>query len=283
MSELLKQMEKSADEKLTVAEVYASRPRKWLLYTAIVLIIAVLVGWSSSGVNFNGVTQVGAEVAKGVFYGVFNPDRNLLFGTTETDVPYLLLQTMAIAVLGTIFGAILAIPFAFLASENIMPKPIAYIFRVLILLIRTIPSLVWALMWIRVTGPGPQCGVITQAVCSIGMISKMYITAIEDLDTKILESLDAMGCTPFQKIRYGVIPQLTASFISTAIYRFDINLKDATTLGIVGAGGIGASLVQCLNSRRWAMVGSFVWGLMILVMIIELISTRIRKKLAHGA
>ena len=80
----------------------------------------------------------------------------------------------------------------------------------------------------------------------------MYITAIEDLDTHILESLDAMGCTPFQKIRYGVIPQLTASFISTTIYRFDINLKDATTLGIVGAGGIGASLVQCLNSRRWA-------------------------------
>ena len=283
MSELLKNLEQNADRQLTIAEVYAARPRKWILYTAIVLIIAVLVGWSSSGVNFNGVTSVGAEVAKGVFYGIFNPDKSLLFGTKDTDVPYLLLQTMAIAVLGTVFGAILAIPFAFLASENIMPKPIAYLFRVLILLIRTIPSLVWALMWIRVTGPGPQCGVITQAVCSIGMISKMYITAIEDLDTRILESLDAMGCTPFQKIRYGVIPQLTASFISTAIYRFDINLKDATTLGIVGAGGIGASLVQCLNSRRWAMVGSFVWGLMVLVMIIELVSTRIRKKLAHGA
>ena len=283
MSEVLKKIEWNADRELTVAEVYASRPRKWVLYTAVVLIVAVLIGWSSSGVSFSGITQVGAEVAKGVFYGIFNPDRSLLFGTSETDVPYLLLQTIAIAVLGTIFGAILAIPFAFLASENIMPKPVAYVFRVLILLIRTIPSLVWALMWIRVTGPGPQCGVITQAVCSIGMISKMYITAIEDLDTRILESLDAMGCTPFQKIRYGVIPQLTASFISTAIYRFDINLKDATTLGIVGAGGIGASLVQCLNSRRWAMVGSFVWGLMILVMIIEFVSTRIRKKLAHGA
>ena len=283
MSELLNQIEKSADEKLTVAEMYAARPRRWILYTAIVLIIAVLVGWSSISLNFSGITQVGAEVAKGVFYGIFNPDRSLLFGTKETDVPYLLLQTIAIAVLGTIFGAILAIPFAFLASENIMPKPVAYLFRVLILLIRTIPSLVWALLWIRVTGPGPACGVITQSVCSIGMISKMYITAIEDLDTRILESLDAMGCTPFQKIRYGVIPQLTASFISTAIYRFDINLKDATTLGIVGAGGIGASLVQCLNSRRWAMVGSFVWGLMVLVMIIEFVSTRIRKKLAHGA
>ena len=282
MGKTLKNFEQTMDEKLTIAEVYASRPRKWVLYTVIVLILAVLVGWSASGVDFTGVTSVGAEVAKGVFYGIFNPDRALLFGTSETDVPYLLLQTISIAILGTIFGAILAIPFAFLASENIMPKPIAYLFRVLILLIRTIPSLVWALMWIRVTGPGPACGVITQSVCSIGMISKMYITAIEDLDTKILESLDAMGCTPFQKIRYGVIPQLTASFISTAIYRFDINLKDATTLGIVGAGGIGASLVQCLNSRRWAMVGSFVWGLMVLVMIIEFVSTRIRKKLAHG-
>lgn len=282
MGKILKNIGQTLDEKLTVAEVYAARPRKWVLYTVIVLILAVLVGWSASGVNFTGVTSVGAEVAKGVFYGIFNPDRALLFGTSETDVPYLLLQTISIAVLGTIFGAILAIPFAFLASENIMPKPVAYIFRVLILLIRTIPSLVWALMWIRVTGPGPACGVITQSVCSIGMISKMYITAIEDLDTKILESLDAMGCTPFQKIRYGVIPQLTASFISTAIYRFDINLKDATTLGIVGAGGIGASLVQCLNSRRWAMVGSFVWGLMVLVMIIEFVSTKIRKKLAHG-
>ena len=282
MAEKLEKIEKTIDEKLTVAEMYASRPRKWWIYTLVVLIIAVLVGWSGSTVEFEGLTVTGRSVAQGVIRGITRPDLTLMFGTSETDVPYLLLQTMAIAVLGTIFGAILAIPFAFLASTNILPKPIAYLFRVVILLIRTIPSLVWALMWIRVTGPGAACGVITQSVCSIGMISKMYITAIEDLDTRILESLDAMGCTAFQKIRYGVIPQLTASFISTTIYRFDINLKDATTLGIVGAGGIGASLVQCLNSRRWAMVGSFVWGLMILVLIIEFLSTRVRAKLARG-
>ena len=282
MADKLENLEKKLDHKLTVAEMYAARPRKWMLYTLIVLILVVLVGWSGSSVRFEGLTVTGREVAKGVVSGVTHPDLKLMFGTGETDVPYLLLQTMAIAVLGTLFGAILAIPFAFLASSNIMPKPVAYLFRILILMIRTIPSLVWALMWIRVTGPGAACGVITQSVCSIGMISKMYITAIEDLDIHILESLDAMGCTAFQKIRYGVIPQLTASFISTTIYRFDINLKDATTLGIVGAGGIGASLVQCLNSRRWAMVGSFVWGLMILVLIIEFISTRVRKKLAHG-
>jgi len=274
--------EEKLDKKLTAAEMYANRPRKWWLYLIIVLIIVALIGWSGSDIKFTGLTVTGTEVAKGVLSGVFHPDLKLMFGTGDTDVPYLLLQTMAIAVLGTLFGAILAIPFAFLASSNIMPKPVAYLVRILILMIRTIPSIVWALMWIRVTGPGAACGVITQSVCSIGMISKMYITAIEDLDTHILESLDAMGCNAFQKIRYGVIPQLTASFISTTLYRFDINLKDATTLGIVGAGGIGASLVQCLNSRRWAMVGSFVWGLMVLVLIIEFISTRIRRKLAHG-
>lgn len=280
---LIEEIEQTLDKKLTVAEMYANRPRKWVLYLAIVLLIVVMVGWSASDIKFTGLTVTGTEVAKGVLHGVFSPDKALLFGTSDTDVPYLLLQTIAIAVLGTLIGAVLAIPFAFLASFNIMPKPVAYAVRVLILMIRTIPSIVWALMWIRVTGPGAACGVITQSICSIGMISKMYITAIEDLDTHILESLDAMGCTPFQKIRYGVIPQLIASFISTTIYRFDINLKDATTLGIVGAGGIGASLVQCLNSRRWAMVGAFVWGLMVLVLIIELVSTRIRRKLAHGA
>lgn len=280
---LIEEIEQTLDKKLTVAEMYANRPRKWVLYLAIVLLIVVMVGWSASDIKFTGLTVTGTEVAKGVLHGVFSPDKALLFGTSDTDVPYLLLQTIAIAVLGTLIGAVLAIPFAFLASFNIMPKPVAYAVRVLILMIRTIPSIVWALMLIRVTGPGAACGVITQSICSIGMISKMYITAIEDLDTHILESLDAMGCTPFQKIRYGVIPQLTASFISTTIYRFDINLKDATTLGIVGAGGIGASLVQCLNSRRWAMVGAFVWGLMVLVLIIELVSTRIRRKLAHGA
>ena len=282
MAEKLEKLEKKLDEKLTAAEMYAQRPRKWWLYLLIVLILVTLIGWSGSSIEYEGLTVTGRSVAQGVISGVTHPDLKLMFGTGDTDVPFLLLQTIAIAVLGTLFGAILAIPFAFLASTNILPKPIAYLFRIVILLIRTIPSLVWALMWIRVTGPGAACGVITQSVCSIGMISKMYITAIEDLDTRILESLDAMGCTPFQKIRYGVIPQLTASFISTTIYRFDINLKDATTLGIVGAGGIGASLVQCLNSRRWAMVGSFVWGLMILVLIIEFLSTRIRKKLARG-
>lgn len=201
---------------------------------------------------------------------------------SDQGVLYQILQTVAIAVLGTIIGGVLAIPFSFLACDKIVPKWLAFVFRAVILLIRTIPSLVWALVWIRVTGPNAFCGVLTQSVCSIGMISKMYINAIEDLDTRILESLDASGCTSFQKIRYGILPQIIPNFISTIIYRFDINVKDATTLGIVGAGGIGAPLIQCISSSRWSMVGAYLCGMIVLMLVIEFFSTRIRRRLAHG-
>ena len=267
---------------LTIEEAYEARPRLWWVYTLIVLIVASLLTWSGTAVKFGGFATKGIEVAKGVGNGLLHPDTNLLFNLTTEGVPYQLFQTVAIAVLGTLIGGLLAVPFSFLASDKIVPKGIAFITSAVILIIRTIPSLVWALVWIRVTGPNAFCGVVTQSVCSIGMISKMYITAIEDIDVRILESLDASGCTAFQKIRYGILPQIIPNFISTVIYRFDINVKDATTLGIVGAGGIGAALIQCINSSRWSMVGAYLCGMVVLMLFIEFFSTRIRSKLTRG-
>ncbi len=270
------------DRPMSIEEAYQARPRLWWVYTLIVLIVASLLTWSGTAVEFKGFATKGIEVAKGVGNGLIHPDTKLLFNLTNEGVPYQLFQTVAIAVLGTLIGGILAVPFSFLASDKIVPKWIAFITNALILLIRTIPSLVWALVWIRVTGPNAFCGVVTQSVCSIGMISKMYITAIEDIDVRILESLDASGCTTFQKIRYGILPQIIPNFISTVIYRFDINVKDATTLGIVGAGGIGAALIQCINSSRWSMVGAYLCGMVILMLFIEFFSTKIRNKLTRG-
>ena len=265
-----------------IEDMYERRPKRWWIYTLILLIIAAILGWSGSAIEFKGIARKGSKVAYSIINGLFHPDTTLLFSLAPEGVPYLLFETVAIAFLGTLIGGLLAVPFSFLASENIVPKWAAFIVRALILLIRTIPSFVWALVWIRVTGPGPFCGVLTQSVCSIGMVSKLYINAIEDLDIRILESLDAAGCTTFQKIRYGILPQLYANFISTLIYRFDINMKDATTLGVVGAGGIGAALIQCISSSRWSMVGAYLCGLILLMLIIELFSTKIRKKLARG-
>lgn len=277
-----KQNRMLTDRPLSIEEAYNLRPRLWWLYTLIILIVAALLTWSGATVQFEGFANKGIEVAKGVFNGLTHPDTKLLFNLTDEGVPYQLFQTVAIAVLGTLIGGVLAIPFSFLACDKVVPKWLAFIFQAFILVIRTIPSLVWALVWIRVTGPNAFCGVVTQSVCSIGMISKMYITAIEDIDVRILESLDASGCTAFQKIRYGILPQIIPNFISTVIYRFDINVKDATTLGIVGAGGIGAALIQCINSSRWSMVGAYLCGMVVLMLFIELFSTKIRNRLTRG-
>ena len=279
---MAKKENRMLQEHLSIEEAYALRPRLWWLYTLIILIVVSLLTWSGTTVEFKGFANKGIEVAKGVGYGLTHPDMNLLLNMTTEGVPYQLFQTIAIAVLGTLIGGLLAVPFSFLACDKIVPKWVAFIFQAVILLIRTIPSLVWALVWIRVTGPNAFCGVVTQSVCSIGMISKMYITAIEDIDVRILESLDASGCTTFQKIRYGILPQIIPNFISTVIYRFDINVKDATTLGIVGAGGIGAALIQCINSSRWSMVGAYLCGMVILMLFIEFFSTKIRNKLTRG-
>lgn len=262
-------------------EAFQAEPKNWWKRLILFLVLLAIMIWSSTDVHYNGVTMKGPTIALSIVKGIFHPNP-ALFTWTKTGIPYLILETIAIAVLGTIIGAIIAIPVSFLASVNIVPRPVAYLFRALILMIRTIPSLVWAIVWIRVTGPGAFCGVVTQAVCSIGMISKMYISAIEDLNTGILESLDALGCNTFQKIRCGVLPQLSASFISTAIYRFDINLKDATTLGIVGAGGIGFPLMASISAANWENVGSFLLTLIVLVIIIEFCSTKVRARLAHG-
>jgi len=277
-----KQNKMLTDRHLTIEEAYELRPRLWWLYTLILLIVVSVLTWSGTAVEFKGFANKGIEVAKGVGFGLTHPDTNLLFNLTTDGVPYQLFQTVAIAVLGTLIGGLLAVPFSFLACDKIVPRWVSVIFQAVILLIRTIPSIVWALVWIRVTGPNAFCGVVTQSVCSIGMISKMYITAIEDLDTKILESLDAAGCSAFQKIRYGILPQIIPNFISTVIYRFDINVKDATTLGIVGAGGIGAALVQCINSSRWSMVGAYLCGMVLLMLVIEFFSTKIRARLTRG-
>ena len=265
-----------------VLEKLESEPKNFWKRMVIFLIILGLVIWGNSGSNFTGITEKGVNVAKAILYGITHPETLLLFNLTTKGIPYLLLETISIAFLGTLIGAILAIPFAFLSATNIVPKWVALIFRSITMMIRTIPALVWALIWIRVTGPGAFCGVVTQSVASIGMISKMYITAIENLDNGVLEALDAIGCNTFEKIRVGIIPQLSASFISTAIYRFDINLKDATILGMVGAGGIGFPLTDAIANARWNRVGAFVITLVILVIIIEWISTKIRTRLARG-
>ena len=267
---------------LEIEKMYEKEPKTWYAKLAIALVAVILLAWSMSAVQSGSSNGSGLSVAAKIISGILHPDTELLFNFTKSGVAYLLLETMCIAFLGTIVGAVLSIPLSFLAATNLVPRPIALVFRVFIMLIRTIPAFVYGLMFIRVTGPGPFAGLLTMSLCSIGMISKMFIESIEDLDTKILESLDAAGCTMFQKIRYGILSQLFPDFMSTLIYRFDMNLRDATVLGLVGAGGIGAPLIFAMSAYKWNQVGAILTGLIILILIIEVISSKIRTKLTRG-
>lgn len=266
----------------SVKKMLAREPKLWVKQLMSVGVLAFLLVWSSQAVEYNGLQDSGIKIAKNIFTGIFTPDLGLLFSFNKQGVPYLLLETVSIAFLGTIIGSILAIPLAFVSSSNIVPKWISYLGAITIAAIRTFPSLVYGLMFIRVTGPGPFTGVLTLAVVSIGMVAKLYIEAIEDLDKGIVEALDASGCNTFQKIRYGIIPQLTTNFLSTVIYRFEINIKNASVLGLVGAGGIGAPLVFAMSAYRWREVGAILVGLIVIVVVVEYFSSQLRNKLARG-
>lgn len=260
----------------------SAAPRNHLYIGTIAIIVAALFIWSFTAVNFSNINQGGIAIAKNIFYGLTHPNLDLLFNFSKQSVLYLLLETVAIAFLGTIVGAILAVPLAFLAASNIVPKPVSWITRLLLIAIRTIPALVYGLMFIRVTGTGAFAGVLTVGLTSIGMLAKLYVDAIEELDKRVLESMSSVGCTTFEKIRFGIIPQLLSIFLSVMIYRFDMNMREASILGLVGAGGIGAPLIFAMRGYKWDQVGSILIGLVILILIIEFVSNKLRSKLVKG-
>ncbi|QEA33393.1 phosphonate ABC transporter, permease protein PhnE [Leuconostoc carnosum] len=262
--------------------VLKKEPRRALQYSLIAIVLVILLAVSSPALHGAHVTTKGIAIGWNILMGILMPDTSLLFGLNDSSVAYLILQTIAIAFLGTLVGAVIAVPLSFISATNIVPRPVVIVTRFIIMAIRTVPSLVYGLMFIRVTGPGPFAGVMTLAIVSIGMISKLFIETIEDLDSGILESLDACGSTFFQKIRYGVLPQLSSDFISILVYRFDMNLREATILGLVGAGGIGAPMIFAMGAYHWHQVGAILIGLFILVFVVEIISNKLRQKILYG-
>ena len=186
-----------------IEKAYAQRPKRWVFELSVAVIVTALIVWSATAVETSGTTQNGGKIALNILSGIFHPDTGLLFNLTVQGVPYLLLETVCIAFLGTVVGAVISIPLAFLSASNLTPKPIAFIGRIIIMAVRTVPAFIYGLMFIRVTGPGAFAGLLTMSLCSVGMVSKMYIEAIEDLDVRVLESLDAAGSVSYTHLRYS--------------------------------------------------------------------------------
>ena len=269
-------MENKIEEKLK------KEPKSYIYILSITIIVVLFLIWSSFSIKKGENVGDSMSIAKNIIFGILNPDLKFLFRLDKQGVIYLLFETICIAFLGTIIGAIISIPFAFLFAKKIVSKYVSHIGKFLTMCVRTVPAFIYGLMFIAVTGPGALAGVFTMSVVSVGMVTKLYIDVIEDLDFGIIESLSAIGCTKIEQIRYGILPQLYSKLISIVIYRFDMNLRDATVLGLVGAGGIGAPLIFAMNAYRWNEVGSILVGIIILVLIIEVFSNKIRRKLARG-
>lgn len=265
-----------------IEQQLSAAPRNRLYLALVAAIIGMMFVWSLTAFNIADLDQRGLGIARNILYGLTHPDTALLFNVTEQSVLYLIIETIAIAFLGTIVGAVLAVPLAFLSASNIVPRPVSWLTRLLLITIRTVPALVYGLMFIRVAGPGAFAGVLTIGLTSIGMLAKLYTDAIEELDTRVLESMTSIGCTLFEKIRFGILPQLLSIFLSIIVYRFDMNMREASILGLVGAGGIGAPLIFAMRGYKWDQAGAILIGLVILILIIEYGSTRLRARLVRG-
>lgn len=187
-------------------------------------------------------------------------------------------DTLNIATLGTIIALILAVPTAFLAARNTTPsalfiRPIALL---VIVSTRSINSLIWALLLIAIIGPGVFAGVIAIAIRSIGFCAKLLYEAIEEINETQVEAITATGASRWQVMVYGIVPQILPAFAGIAVFRWDINIRESTVLGLVGAGGIGLQLSASLNVLAWPQVSLILIVILFAVVISEWVSAKVR-------
>ena len=187
-------------------------------------------------------------------------------------------DTLAIATLGTIFALFMAVPVAFLAARNTTPsklivRPIALL---IIVSTRSVNSLIWALLLVSIVGPGVLAGLIAISIRSIGFCAKLLYEAIEEINVVQVEAIKATGASPIQVMVYGIVPQIMPAFAGIAVFRWDINIRESTVLGLVGAGGIGLALQSSLNVLAWPKVSLILLVILAAVVIGEWVSAKVR-------
>jgi len=187
-------------------------------------------------------------------------------------------DTLNIATLGTLLALVMAVPVAFLAASNTTPskmfvRPVALF---IIVSTRSINSLIWALLLVSIIGPGVAAGLVAISIRSIGFCAKLIYEAIEEIDVKQIEAITATGASPWQVMVYGIVPQIMPAFAGIAVFRWDINFRESTVLGLVGAGGIGLQLQSSLNTLAWPQVTLILIVILVAVIIGEWVSAKVR-------
>jgi phosphonate transport system permease protein len=260
------------------AVLAALRPQ-WanLLRTAVILgAIVVLLGLSWYPTEMNNWTRLfkGNDFLTSMIGQFLDPDF-----TSLRLYLVKMLETVQIALWGTVLAIIFGAPLALLASSNIAPAWVVFPMRRLMDASRAINDLVFAVLFVAVVGLGPLPGVLAIFVHNLGVVSKLFSEAVEAIDARPVEGVRTTGATRLQEILYGVIPQVIPLWSSFSLYRFETNVRSATVLGIVGAGGIGFTFNEAFKGFRFEEASAIIIVMVVTVSVIDMISSRLRKML----
>lgn len=187
-----------------------------------------------------------------------------------------MIETIKIAILATFFGMILSLPMGLLSSRNLFPQYITYPSRAVVSACRSLPSLIWAIIFVILVGLGPTAGIMAMTIYTVGYLGKMQYEAIEGMNSAPLEAANAMGLTKAELSLWVVIPEMANHLIAQMIFMFEYNVRSGTVIGIVGAGGIGYYINLYLKFLQYEKVGAYLLIIFMVVMLIDLVSIYLR-------
>lgn len=226
--------------------------------------------------------------ARGAIYHRLEARQTFQIGGPKASDPLktslgLMAETIFMGMMATFFGIILSIPISFLAARNIMGGSkiglaIYWFTRAILNIIRSIEPMIWAVIAVVWVGLGPFAGIIALTIHSIAALGKLYSEAIEGIDNGPIEALTAVGATKMQTIVYAILPQMISPFVSFSIYRWDINVRMSTIIGMVGGGGIGFVLIQWIRLLDYQAAGIAVWFIALTVALLDYVSAEIRNR-----
>jgi len=266
----------------TVQKPVSRAPFIWALVIAAVFISARVTGFDF-GIILRRGSQLGYILGR-----IFNPNwayfRGLWVEAERAGTVKLfgaLFDTIKMSIIGSMIGATLALPIAVLSSTNInQNKVVVWIFRILLMIIRTLPTLIIAKFASLIFGLGTYAGTVAIVVFTFGIIAKMMYESIETIDMGAFEAAESFGANKFQSFRTACMPQILPTYLSYCLYSLEMNIRAAAILGYVGAGGLGILINEFIGWRDYESLGAVLLALFVVVFIIENTSQYLRRKLS---
>lgn len=241
------------------------------------MLIIVLIIWSFIYTGFNfGDLMIGIPQIGDLFKQIIPPDFEYLQQITTP-----MLDTIRMAIVSTVLGSIVSIPIALLCASNIVhQKWISIPSRFILNIVRTIPDLLLAAIFVAVFGIGQIPGILALFILTICIIGKLLYESLETIDPGPMEAMTAVGANKIKWIVFGVVPQAISSFMSYVLYAFEVNIRASAVLGLVGAGGIGLFYDQTLGLFQYPKTATIILFTLVIVVVIDYISTKVRAHLA---